>query len=480
MITVNDLMSARHDELALLAGAGGADRLITWAHVCDLPDPWSWVRPGDLLMTTGDGLPAEPDAQRTWMVELAAVGISGVVLAPRPEVPPPSASLMAVADERRIPLILADFSLQFTGLARTVIEAAVQSERDHINTARRLFDVYTEALRTHPDLSGRLDVVARSIGWSITVTRSADGVPIATGGRIRETRTAPIIVPVPGRIPVDVHVRPVRARLLDGSLAHYLAGLIGIELEHQAQAELDGQRRGELVLRGSLDGTVNGAQLRFEFASRGIADGLVTVAHLTPVMPTKDRHTALGTLAADDHVTPLFARIDDTLVAVVPDGWEGFAVFRQKIAPAAHVGLSAPLAAGADLRDAHLQARAAAAEAVNTGARTVRYEEMGTAGAAGPRSVAEMRSMVTRVLGPLLDNDRKTGSELVHSLEVFLRNDGSWTRSAAVLGVHRQTLVYRLGQVERLTGRKPTSTVAIAAFWTAFEAAHTSGVLSTG
>ena len=88
--------------------------------------------------------------------------------------------------------------------------------------------------------------------------------------------------------------------------------------------------------------------------------------------------------------------------------------------------------------------------------------------------------MVTRVLGPLLDNDRKTGSELVRSLEVFLRNDGSWTRSATVLGVHRQTLVYRLGQVERLTGLKPTSTVAIAAFWTAFEAAHTSGVLSTG
>ena len=57
MITINGLISARDGELMLIAGAGGADRLVTWAHVCDLPDPWSWVRPGDLLMTTGDGLP---------------------------------------------------------------------------------------------------------------------------------------------------------------------------------------------------------------------------------------------------------------------------------------------------------------------------------------------------------------------------------------------------------------------------------------
>jgi purine catabolism regulator len=478
MITVNGLMSARHDELTLVAGAGGADRLITWAHVCDLPDPWSWVRPGDLLMTTGDGLPAEPDAQRAWMVELAAVGISGVVLAPRPEVPPPSASLMAVADERRIPLVLADFSLQFTGLARTVIEAAVQSERDHINTARRLFDVYTEALRTRPDLSGRLDVVARSIGWSITVTRSADGVPIATGGRVRETRTAPVTVPVPGRIPVDVHVQPVRTRMLDGSLAHYLAGLIGIELEHQAQAELDRQRRGELVLRGSLDGSVNGAQLRAELATRGMND-LVTLAHLSPVTAPDGRRPTAEVLAMDGPVAPLLAYLDDTLIAVVPTGWDDFAVFRQKLAPAAQVGLSAPVVAGGDLRDARLQARAAAAEALHTGARAVRYEDMGAAGAAGPRSLVEMRSMVTRVLGPLLENDRQTGSALVRSLEVFLRNDSSWTRSATALGVHRQTLVYRLNQVERLTGLKPTSTAAVAELWTAFEAAHASGVLPT-
>lgn len=228
------------------------------------------------------------------------------------------------------------------------------------------------------------------------------------------------------------------------------------------------------MLRGSLDGSVSGAQLRFELATRGMGDGPVTVAHLTPVT---ERRTMPEILTGDGPVAPLFAHLDDTLIAVVPTGWGGLALFRQRLAPTAHVGLSAPLIAGADLRDAHLQARAAAAEAVHTGVSTVRYEEMGAPGAAGPRTVAEMRALVTRVLGPLPDNDRQTGSELMASLEVFLRNDGSWTRSAGALGVHRQTLVYRLGQVERLTGLKPTSTAAIAALWTAIEAGHASGML---
>ena len=479
MITVNALISARHDELVLVAGAGGGDRMITWAHVCDLPDPWSWVRPGDLLLTTGDGLPPEPEAQRLWMVELAAVGISGIVLAPPPEAPQSSMSMRAVADERRIPLILADFSLQFTGLARTVIEAAVQSERDHIHTARRLFDIYTEVLRTRPDLSGRLDAVARSVGWSITVTRRADGVLIAQGGRAGVSSTAPITVPVSGRIPVDVHVQPVRSRLLDGSLAHYLASLIAIDLEQQAQTQLDRQRRGELVLRGSLDGSISGAQLRLELAERGMAEGLVSLAYLTPVVPPDDQRPTAGALAMDGPVAPLLAYFADAVIAVVPAEWDDFADFRQKLAPTAHAGLSTPLLAGADLRDAHLQARAAAMEAVHTGARTVRYEEMGSVGVLGPRSIAELRSLVARVLGPLLDNDRQAGSDLVRSLEVFLRNDSSWIRSATELGVHRQTLVYRLRQVERLTGLKPTSTAAVATLWTAIEAAHAIGVLPT-
>ena len=474
MITVNELVSAWADEVTLLAGHRGGHRLITWAHVCDLPDPWAWVRPGDLVMTTGDGLPHDAEAQRTWLSNLIDVGISALIHAPRPRVAQPSAAMLEVADERSVPLLTADFALEFANLAHTVIESTIRSEREHIATARRLFDVYSEALRTRSDLTGRIDAVARSIGWAITVTYGANADPIATGGR-DEGSGAPITVPVPGRASVEVSVRPNGRGARDGSLVHYLAGIVGIELEHDAQAYVQRQRQGELVLHGALQGTINGAQLSHELALHGMGDRAVVVAVLRgaaarSTAPFEDSLLQSG-------VEPLLAAVNDDLVTVMPSGWTSFDTYRLRLAPAAPTGISAPIAAGADLREPLQQARTAAACAADTGRTIASYAELHDLQTLGPRSTADMRRLVTRVLGPLIDHDRTVGTDLLTSLDVFLQHDRSWVRTAEALGVHRQTLVYRFAQVERLTGHKPTSTSGITNLWTAIETARSLGLI---
>jgi DNA-binding PucR family transcriptional regulator len=42
--------------------------------------------------------------------------------------------------------------------------------------------------------------------------------------------------------------------------------------------------------------------------------------------------------------------------------------------------------------------------------------------------------------------------ELARTVEVYLDHAGQAGRTAAALGIHRQTLYYRLSRVERLTG----------------------------
>lgn len=69
------------------------------------------------------------------------------------------------------------------------------------------------------------------------------------------------------------------------------------------------------------------------------------------------------------------------------------------------------------------------------------------------------RSFRQRLLGPLLDYDRAHQSDLVGTLGVFLDCNGSWNRSAARLHVHINTLRYRIGRIEQLTGRDLGSTV---------------------
>ncbi|KUJ70942.1 hypothetical protein ACZ90_01160 [Streptomyces albus subsp. albus] len=63
------------------------------------------------------------------------------------------------------------------------------------------------------------------------------------------------------------------------------------------------------------------------------------------------------------------------------------------------------------------------------------------------------RAFTARLLDPLRDYDQRHRAELIPTLEAFLACDGSWTRCAAQLHLHVNTLRYRVGRIEQLTGR---------------------------
>jgi DNA-binding PucR family transcriptional regulator len=63
------------------------------------------------------------------------------------------------------------------------------------------------------------------------------------------------------------------------------------------------------------------------------------------------------------------------------------------------------------------------------------------------------RTYTLRVLGPVLEHDRRTGAELIATLQEFLACSGSWSRTAEALHLHVNTVRYRIERVEQLTGR---------------------------
>ncbi|QNA75955.1 PucR family transcriptional regulator [Streptomyces sp. So13.3] len=63
------------------------------------------------------------------------------------------------------------------------------------------------------------------------------------------------------------------------------------------------------------------------------------------------------------------------------------------------------------------------------------------------------RAFTARLLDPLRAYDRRHRAELIPTLEAFLECDGSWTRCATRLHLHVNTLRYRIGRIEQLTGR---------------------------
>jgi purine catabolism regulator len=65
---------------------------------------------------------------------------------------------------------------------------------------------------------------------------------------------------------------------------------------------------------------------------------------------------------------------------------------------------------------------------------------------------AELERFVDEQLGPLLEQDARTGSELVRTLDAYLEAGLSKTAAAAALGIRRQTMYARLERISRLLG----------------------------
>jgi PucR C-terminal helix-turn-helix domain/Purine catabolism regulatory protein-like family len=63
------------------------------------------------------------------------------------------------------------------------------------------------------------------------------------------------------------------------------------------------------------------------------------------------------------------------------------------------------------------------------------------------------RAYQRRVLGPLLEHDAAHRTDLVRTLAAYLECSGSWSRCAAQMHVHVNTLRYRIEKIEALTGR---------------------------
>lgn len=115
-------------------------------------------------------------------------------------------------------------------------------------------------------------------------------------------------------------------------------------------------------------------------------------------------------------------------------------------------GIGGAVGSLADARDSWLQARIAARVAASRGTEhlILEWPQLGVHRLLGAGTDAALRDALS-VPGVrrLIDEG---GAELVHTAAVYLDEAGSAQRTAAALGIHRQTLYHRLGRIEQLSG----------------------------
>ena len=478
MLTVQDLIDIELLKLQAVAGLAGTGRLITWAHTVDLPDPWRWVSPGDLVMTTGLGLPAAEDEQVAWLEQLVQSNPSALVVAPRPDAPALTPRLLETADRLMFPLLHASFELEFVKLSHHVIESVLQAQRERFNASERLFQSYAEALRKEPDFDGRLVLLGAALGLELGIEDAVSGATIVqtrpSAPRSAEQRER---IPIAGRARANLLMTRRDRRSADDSiLVRSLVGLLGVELE-RLMIHRDQQRdEGAALLRSLLENETDFSLARPLLERRGLGGSLVSLA----ILPGSDgpwRADEVHHAPALHDAGPLLLADKGLLLAISRDDAGLFEALRAGLGTGTVIGVSGPIATATGFRESVRQARLALTQARETDAPLLRYGEAETGLVMAPKSLAEARALVGRYLGPLIEHDRTQSAALVATLMTFLDNDGNWKATALDLGIHRQTLVYRLKLVEQLTGIKPTTTQGIARFWIAIQAGRTTELL---
>src|SRR5689334_14746722 len=84
----------------VLAGAGGLDRLVHRMNVMEVPDILPWVKPHELLLTTGYPLRHDPDALVGLVAELDRRGLAALAIKLHRYLDELPEQLLAEADRR--------------------------------------------------------------------------------------------------------------------------------------------------------------------------------------------------------------------------------------------------------------------------------------------------------------------------------------------------------------------------------------------
>jgi purine catabolism regulator len=490
-ITIGELLATPHLRLRLHSGAAGLAREVQWTHTSDLPDPWQWLDGGELLMTNGMSFPATVEGQEQLVGELARVGASGLAIGEEMYCPPLTEAFTRASERLSLPVLWIRYPMPFIAISRAVAEATLLEQSQRLMRTARIYDAIRHtatggserssiAAALTRELSSTVLVCDRDSGQAYyprdlavapevaqAVRRADDGSLIAgarsvTLGSQREV----LVVDVPTHDDAALAVVRDESTPLDGILLQHAATVVALELSQTRLALEHRRRSGAELMAQLLDGRADARAARRQLLAVNLHPSHSVVASVKDDQESRVRelHVALWRNEIP-HILVVRSGIAHILL---PSAEAAVAPIVKSLGPSGRVGVSAALGTPARVAAAGREAVWALGMAGRTSTRLARYGESSTWTGFG--DLEEATALVEQQLRPLLAHDEKHQSNLVATLEAFLANQRSWQKTATALQVHRQTVLYRIRQVENLTGRDVSQTSDIAVLWMALQA----------
>ncbi|WP_330269221.1 PucR family transcriptional regulator [Streptomyces griseorubiginosus] len=185
----------------VVTGADLLDRAVRWVHMTELTDPASFLKGGELVLTTGMPLPEEPAGVRRYVNELADIGAAALVIELVRRYHRPPDALVHACEARGLPLVTLAKDVNFLEVTQVVHALILGNQAEEMRRTQRIHEAFTaltlrgavpeEVVRAAAEMSGHTVVLENLAHQALICAPSAGTVEAALSDWERRSRATP-------------------------------------------------------------------------------------------------------------------------------------------------------------------------------------------------------------------------------------------------------------------------------------------------
>jgi purine catabolism regulator len=491
----------------VVAGSSGLEREVQWAHVIDMPDPAPWVRPGQLLLTTGFSWPTTPSETRDLVRLLDQRGLAAVALAVPGYLKHFSDAARSEAERLALPLIEIPFDIPFAQITEELHRAILAEQYRIVERSEQIHRALTRAAAEGSNLTDLARALGQLLNRSVTFedpsgkllaffdagtgqdeirrqTLEEQQSPahlleaLEASGQAEEIRASlgPVRVPAMPDLGLEARVVcPIRLASqlvglvwiiegdeplseLDVRAAEHAALVAALHIAHQRELAMTEARLGYASFLSLLEGKDDDPQALERARLLGFdPDGRHRVGMCVidePLPLTREgflrrEHMAsqLARALRAAGARPLLTASLNYVTFLLPDGIDPHALWSSLGDPSVRMVLGRAGSGPEAARRSYREAQQVAAYAGGPGVQTFEGSLVPRVLQGDPAAQAEF---IDSIFGRV--RSRRDGANLERALLTLAKNGFSLKATADSLAIHQNTLRYRLAKASDVLG----------------------------
>ncbi|MGW3036105.1 PucR family transcriptional regulator [Streptomyces sp. NPDC001178] len=487
----------------VVTGLRHLDRPVRWVHITELTDPASFLKGGELVLTTGMPLPEDSAGVRRYVDELAGIGAAALVIELVRRYHRPPEALVDACHVHGLPLVTLAKDVNFLEVTQVVHALLLGNQADAMRRTQRIHEAFTsltlrgagpeDVVRAAAEMSGRTVVLENLVHQALICEPSATTVEEALADWEQRSRatgpgdpaaicgpegwlTAPVeyqgerwgrVAMLPARTgdggafgPEDTIVLERTAMALTvARLIHSTPWERGAHrnalrdlVEQRHRSAQDAVARCSALGLPTDRGRYLATLLDVSSGQRGKEPGAELETRLFEELRTAGIPALVGELAParlgvllalrpSQPWRPVLERLCDAALGVAPQAVVSVGSEVGELADAARSFREAAWVAEATPPGQPLPLDRSFHELSDIGLRRLLY---------ALRQDTRLQDYTERQLSRLIDHDTNHGTELLATLRHYLEAAGNKTTAARRGGLSRETMYQRLRTIERL------------------------------